>query len=142
MAQQSPIKPVLQALVLADHIYTDRDSRKHIIAGTFNRLSAPSLPQTFSRPTYAFICLTDVYGTIPIALRYVDLATNEVLMESETEVTAENPLASIELVSVVPPFPMPHEGTFAFEVHANNELIGFLRVMVTKQDDDQEGIES
>ena len=32
-------KPVLQALLLADHIYQDKDTGKKIIAGTFNSLS-------------------------------------------------------------------------------------------------------
>ena len=32
-------KPVLQALLLADHVYQDKDTGKKIIAGTFNSLS-------------------------------------------------------------------------------------------------------
>ena len=31
-------KPVLQALVLADHVYQDKTTGKMVIAGTFNRL--------------------------------------------------------------------------------------------------------
>jgi len=38
-------KPVLQALVLADHIYQDRLTGKMIIAGTFTRLTRGRHPQ-------------------------------------------------------------------------------------------------
>lgn len=37
-------KPVLQALVLADHVYQDRHTGKMIIAGTFTRMTRGSHP--------------------------------------------------------------------------------------------------
>lgn len=126
-------KPVLQALVLADQVYTDAVTKKKIIAGTFNHLWAGEFPTTFERKTYAFICVTEVYGKVPIVLRYVDLYSNEVLMESpRVEVRADDPTESVEMVFPVPPFPMPREGVFAFEVHAGGEVLGSLRIKASK----------
>lgn len=48
-------KPVLQAMVLADHVYQDRLSGKYIIAGTFGRIALrmPTPPQPAAQPPAA-----------------------------------------------------------------------------------------
>ena len=128
-------KPILQALVLADHVYTDVQTGKKIIAGTFSRLWTPDFPAKFGRPTYAFVCLTGLQGDLQIHLRYVDLSAsaNEVLMETQPiGVKSQDPLATLELVVEVPPFPMPHEGTYAFELHAGGEMLGVVRVQAKR----------
>jgi hypothetical protein len=127
------IRPILQALVLADHIYIDAKSGKKIIAGTFNHLASPTFPSFFGRPTFAFLSLTDVHGSVTINLKYVDLANNEVLMEMrDLELESPgDPLATVEMVVELPRFPMPHPGVFAFEVYAFEEPIGSLRIHVS-----------
>ena len=135
------VKPILQALLLADHVYTDADTGKKVIAGTFDCLFGKEFPTEFYPVTYAYICITDVHGEVPLILRYVDLATNEVLMEcGPIPVHSDDPVASIDFAVTVPPIPMPHEGVFAFEVHAFNELLGFLRITVrpAEQDEDED----
>ncbi len=133
-------RPILQALVLADQVYTDAASGKKIIAGTFNRLWAKSFPKMFSRPTFAYICLTEVQGTVNLVLRYVDLSESNVLMQlTLPPLSADNPLDSVELAIQVPPFPMPHEGVYAFELYAEKELIGARRIRVTKQEPKRSG---
>jgi hypothetical protein len=127
------VRPILQALVLADHIYIDAKTGKKIIAGTFNHLSSPEFPSFFGRSTFAFLSLTDVHADVPITLRYVDLSTNETLLELR-DLKMESPgdpLATVEMVIELPRFPMPHPGIFAFEVFAYDEPVGALRVHVT-----------
>lgn len=77
-------KPILQALVLADRIYVDVLTRKTVIAGAFNRLWATKFPTKFGSTTWAYVCLTELQGSVPIALRYTDLQTNEVLLDTKT----------------------------------------------------------
>lgn len=126
-------KPILQALVLADHVYVDAATGKKIIAGTFSQLLAASFPRMFGRTTWAYVCLTEVRGTVPIALRYTDLQTNEVLLSTRAlTIQSDDPLASRELMIEVPPFPMPHAGTYVFEVYAGDEAIGSLRILAVK----------
>ncbi len=43
-------KPVLQALVLADHIYQDKITGKKIIAGTFNRVCFTRIKRPLEQP--------------------------------------------------------------------------------------------
>jgi hypothetical protein len=133
------VRPVLQALVLADHIYIDAKTGKKIIAGTFNHLAAPEFPSYFGRSTYAFISMTEVHGHIPVTLRYTDLSTSETLLElGDLPMDAPNdPLATVEMVIELPRFPMPHEGIFAFEVYVREEQIGALRIQVSKSSEEE-----
>ena len=143
------VRPILQALVLADHVYIDAKTGKKIIAGTFNHLAAPEFPSFFGRTTYAFISMTEVHGNTPVTLKYTDLSTSETLLEiRDLPMEAPNdPLATVEMVVELPRFPMPHEGIFAFEVFAHNEQVGTLRIQVSQsaeessnegEDDDEE----
>lgn len=127
------MKPVLQALVLADQVYVDALSGKKVIAGTFSTLWSEKFPWVFSRTTYAFISLTEVdQGEVTLQLRYVDLSNNQVLMKCEFGVKSPGPLTTVELVTEVPSFPMPHEGAYAFELLWQDEIIGSLRISVEK----------
>ena len=132
------VRPILQALVLADHVYIDAKTGKKIIAGTFNHLAAPEFPSFFGRTTYAFISMTEVHGNLPVTLKYTDLSNSEVLLEiRDLPMEAPNdPLATVEMVVELPRFPMPHEGIFAFEVYAHEEQIGTLRIQVSHSADD------
>jgi hypothetical protein len=152
-------KPILQALVLAEHVYDDVRTRNKVIAGTFNRLlvvkveksekggdvSQPAAnvtqqpdalrklePHEISRmgSPFVYISLTEVRGTVPLELRYVDLADNRVLLRMEFAVKADDPLATIEAIIQVPPVLAPHEGVFALELLSNDEPLGFHRVTV------------
>lgn len=124
-------KPTLQALLLADQVYTDRATGKHVIAGTFNGLFASEFPAVFGRATFVYLSLTNIRKKVEIRLRYVSLKDYSVLLEA-TPITIEcsDPLATVELAVQIPPFPMPEPGSYAFEVHSGGELIGSTRMLV------------
>lgn len=132
------VRPILQALVLADHVYIDAKTGKKIIAGTFNHLASPEFPSFFGRSTFAFISMTEVHGNTSVTLKYTDLSNSETLLEIQNlPMEAPNdPLATVEMVVELPRFPMPHEGIFAFEVYAHEELVGSLRIQVSKSDEE------
>lgn len=187
-------KPVLQALILADHVYQDRETGKRIIAGTFNQIffskpgqapgqmsgpppaqapgqaplfsgegrrpeqpSSPGMaaPDESRRPgagpgmgaaapgevrkppwhgfaragsPFAFLSLTDVHGSAPLELRYVDLAQNAVLMRINFTVRCDDPLCTVEASVPVPSLPTPHAGVYALELLCENDLLGALRI--------------
>jgi len=127
--KRRPVKPILQAILLADQVYKDARTGKNVIAGTFNSLRATEFPTEFDRVTWAFICLTGIHNEASIILRFVDLSNDEILLETESiTVRANNPLTSRDLAIPVPPIPMPHEGGFAFEIHSCDELLGSHRI--------------
>ncbi len=163
-------KPVLQALVLADHIYQDKTTGKMIIAGTFNRLHvfradvpcdnalspAEDVKQSSDNlrklqyhdickvgSPWAYISLTELRGTVPLELRYVDLTDNVVMMRVALSVKANSPLDTIELMVPLPVLPMPHGGTYALELLSNDEPLGAHRVTVaeTRKPDQKTGEE-
>ena len=123
--------PVLQALVLADQIYTDA-SGKRIICGTFNRIFSREFPVT-SFSAFVFILLVDVIGKVVLQLRFVSLNDNQILMES-TPIPIQNddPLTPLDIVVQIPPLPLPRAGIYSFECWTNEEMIGSVRLQVLK----------
>lgn len=142
------MKPVLQALLLADKIYDDRTTGKKVIAGTFNRLLiAPNVKfepiegadgnTTLQMPggmeagsPSAYFSVTECRGQLRFELRYVDLSDDKVYLSTEINVECNDPLLTIEAVVPMPKLPTPHPGAFALELLCNDEPIGSLRVHV------------
>lgn len=148
-------KPILQALVLADHVYKDALTGKMIIAGTFNQVfftqpsteaeqsdkNVENIEQAGARKMnwhevvkagspFAYISLTNVRGEVPLELRYVDLDDNLAIICSQFCVRASSPLDTVEAVIQLPPLPTPHAGIYALELLADNEPLGSHRVTV------------
>ena len=126
-------RPVLQALILADDIYTDQQTGKKVIAGTFGCLWASEFPTQFSRKTKAYVNLTNCHGKLVLKLQWIDLKDDSVLMASpEIQIQVDDPLVNCEVIIEVPGFPLPHEGMFAFELYCNEHRLGALRIVVAK----------
>jgi hypothetical protein len=148
-------KPMLQALVLADHIYQDKATGKMVVAGTFNRLNVftgqPAQPAQPAAPKpdppegrrklgyrdickvgspWAYISLTELHGTVPLQLCYVDLSNNAVLVRVELSVKSASPLDTVEVAVQLPVLPTPHAGTYALELLSGSEPVGSHRVTV------------
>jgi hypothetical protein len=144
------VKPILQALLLADHVYQDRQTGKTVVAGVFDALwikrSTPTGPtgeepgaraipvqdvQRAGSP-YAYINLREVRAGTSVELRFVSLESNEVFFRSNPiPIPCEDPLRRVEIVVPVPQ--LPHvPGTYAFEVLCEDELIGSHRVVVSE----------
>ena len=129
----SRLKPELQAVVLADNVYTDVHTNKKIVAGTFNQLWSDRFPATLSKITQAYLVLTNCHGVQNLRIRYVDLKDESVLLESpEIKLTINDPLERHEVVMDVPPLPMPHEGEYDFQVYCDGNKIGHIQVSVGK----------
>jgi hypothetical protein len=73
--------PVLQALVLADHIYTDAQTGKRVICGTFSKIWCKGFPAVLGTPIWAFILLVEAIGDVTIQLRLVQLESNKIVLE-------------------------------------------------------------
>ncbi len=152
-------KPLLQALVLAEHVHQDKRTGNWIIAGTFNRLCVlrRATPQEnvlhaaeeAKQPVegfrklhqseihkvgspWVYISLTEVYGTIPLELRYVDLSNSMAMLRVEFSARASSPLETVQMGVLLPPLPAPHPGVYALELLSNDELIGSHRVTVVE----------
>lgn len=116
--QVMQMKPVLQAILLADRVYEDKTGKK-IIAGTFNRIF---LSQTVSRPhptemgkqlisggtdigsPSIYVSLTDLVADVDITLRLVNVSKNIVMLECPVNIKCPDRLATVEIVLALPPF--------------------------------------
>jgi hypothetical protein len=138
------VKPVLQALVLADRVYQDVSGKK-IIAGTFNRIlfGIPSVREVdlpdgtkqrrvmggvHSGSPYAYVSLTDVCQGTKLKLQFVNLSKNAVLFGTAFEVSPASRLETVELVLALPPLPISEPGIYSLEVLWENEILGSHRI--------------
>jgi hypothetical protein len=144
------MKPVLQALVLAERIYQDYPSNKKIIAGTFNQWHVGPVPQPTPHPDgsgrmlipggtdpgcpSAYISLTDVVDGTKISLQFVDLTRNHVMFGVEIELRVQDRLATVEAVAPLPPiFRIATEpGVYTLDVVWEGEILGSHRVRVIR----------
>ncbi len=140
------MKPVLQAILLADHVYVDKVTGKHVVAGVFDRLSfIPKermeaelakenvvLGGVQAGSPWAFLSITDVRGEQCFDLRYVFLDDDRVIFQTKFTIKSEDPLKTHRVVAPLPPLPSKRAGTFALEVVWNEEPIGTYRVLVTE----------
>lgn len=151
-------KPILNAFVLADHVYRDGATGKYIICGTIGRffLAVTPPPEATANPeaekaaeiqepgerqlkaheisvvgsTYTYFSLTEVRGKIPLELRYVDLSDNSVVFVYKFAVECHDPLVELEWALILPPVLGPHAGTFALELLCSDEPLGSRRIIV------------
>jgi hypothetical protein len=145
------MKPVLQALVLAERVYEDKDSRKKIIVGTFNLImtgrsdpgSAPvGVPGIVAAPPggydpgnpSAYVSLTDVVSGTKLHLEYVNLRTSQVLFQANIEISKAERLDTVELIIPLPRMTMlsPEPGTYSLDVVWEGQTLGSHRLVVKK----------
>jgi hypothetical protein len=141
------VKPVLQALVLAEHVYQDVSGKK-VIAGTFNQLwfTRKTLTREVKQPDgtthtlipggmqggspFAYISLTDVCAGTELSLHFVNLTENRILIRSQIKLQGDSQrLSTVEVVVPLPMLPIQTEGVYAFEVVCEGEILGSYRIM-------------
>jgi hypothetical protein len=140
-------KPVLQAMLIADHVYQDKATGKRIIAGIFGRLLFTSkedvakelaqlgegnkvLGGMVAGAPHVYLSMTDLNGVYPFTLRYVSLESDQVLFQMEFGIECNNPLDTVELSFGLPPLPSLKAGVFALELLWKDEPLGSVRVVV------------
>lgn len=143
------MKPIVQAFLLADHIYQDKHTGKAIIAGCFTRYKrylssdadevdspqdAPHRMQANQPPTqpgspYAYLNLVSVKRECTIELRWVRLSDNKVYFWMQAPIRpAKDPLQHVEAIVPLPMLPFEGEGSYALELLTDNEPLATWRV--------------
>jgi len=145
------MKPVLQALVVAERVWEDRSGKK-IIGGTFNSYSFSKKPPMAEIPLpdgtthkriqggtrvgspYAYVSLTDVCDGTKLQLQFVNMTRNAVLFGTEAILTNVDRLKTLELVFPLPELPISEAGTYAIEVLCDGDLLGAWRITAVDLD--------
>lgn len=142
------MKPVLQALVLAERIYDDKTNKK-IIAGTFNQLMIGQVPvQQVELPDgtkkqmliggtdpgcpSAYMSFTDIVDGTEITLQLVNVSKNCVNFGTAFAIKSNDRLATVEIIAPLPPIAAwgIEPGTFSLDVVCEGEIIGSHRIVV------------
>jgi hypothetical protein len=149
------VKPILQALLLADKIYQDVTGKK-VIAGTFDRLFFTRHIAMQERVVdgevkklvvggmqagspSAYISLTEVRGTVHCMLRYVNLEDDKSLLQCEFDIQSDDPIKTVELIIPLPTLPIEKAGVHALELLCDGEPIGSHRIQVEEIEDENPG---
>jgi hypothetical protein len=152
-------RPVLQAMVLADHVYQDRATGKMVIAGTFGTVFVGSVnvsrdegdrtdeaergeskPLVIRGPIsqvgspYLYLALVEVHGEVPLTLKFVDLSDANVLFEGQLSVTSTDPIGVAEIALPMPPLPVHKLGTYSLDLLYDAEILGSWRVIVKRME--------
>ncbi len=140
------IKPVLQALLVADHVYQDKLTGKHVVCGVFGvmfrHVATPSdgtidlssdnrIKSGFnSGSPFAFLSLIDVDGEQEFSLRYVRLKDDVVIFTCKIRVNSPDRLIPVQTAIPLPPLPRD-DGVYALELIWNDvEPLGSYRISV------------
>ena len=123
----------LQSFLVADEVYQDRETGKHVIAGTFARLIVPRVPGELGRSVATYCALLGVAGSVQVTMQF-ETADGEVLIRSSPRtLTCTHPDLLVEFAFTVPSLPLPHAGRFClvllldeqrFATHAIEVAIG------------------
>jgi hypothetical protein len=144
------MKPVLQALVLAERIYQDITGKK-IIAGTFNQLligqaqvPVAEMPDGSKRPMLPggtdpgcpalYLSFTDVIDGTDITLQAVNVSKNVVLFQTTFKINVNDRLATVEIILPLPPMAVfaTEPATLSLDVVCNGEILGSHRLLVKR----------
>jgi hypothetical protein len=142
------MKPILQALVLAERIYEDKSGRK-IIAGTFNQISfgqnvakQVEMPDGTKRQVIsggtdpgspsAYISMTDVVEGTEIFLQCLNVSKNTEVFHINFRIDKADRLSTVEIVAPLPPISqfLKEAGTFSLDVVWKGEILGSHRIRV------------
>jgi hypothetical protein len=145
------MKPILQALVVAERVYQDISGKK-IIAGTFQKVFLKRRTNRLSKleggdentirggtdpgSPAAYISLTDVIDKTNITVQFVDVARNNVLFEKKMKVASKDRLSAVEIVLPLPPLThvLKSPGSYSVDVIWNGEILGSHRILAREQE--------
>jgi hypothetical protein len=142
------VKPVLQALVLAEKVYEEKTGKK-IICGTFTQIWFTKDKNALERevtlddgskqrhvaggmhggPPYVYLSLTDVCQGTELTLQFVSITKNTALFGTKAILACDDRLKTIEMVLALPMLPINEPGTYAFEVLCDGEILGSYRIV-------------
>jgi hypothetical protein len=108
--------PSVQALILCDHLYIDKQTGKFIIAGTFTQITSSRFPAVHPG-CFLYFRLLGWAGVSHYRFRFLDLADNSMLGESgPIPAEVKDAIVGQEFGVAIPPLTLPHAGSYAIDL--------------------------
>ncbi len=113
------MKPIVLAMLVADHYYRDSSSGKSIITGTFNSINSSSFP-TKHGSCAVYLSITDIAitGEVQLLFRRAD-GSFSMDLPTWTVECPENRHSVVEIGGNISGLPLPEEGEYEFVVRWN-----------------------
>jgi hypothetical protein len=146
------MRPVIQAILIADNVYTDVGTGKKIIAGTFNQVVLGEIKTrtiensdgskinvipggTDPGCPMVYLSLTDVVDGTKIFVQFVNMSKNETITGIRVELAPKDRLATVEIVLPLPPVKnlIREVGVYSLDVVWNGEILGYHRIIAKAQ---------
>ncbi len=124
--------PTLQSLWLVDAVELDSETGKVSLSGLFNRVDVPA-DADYAAGATIFFSLRGVHGEVRLTLLYVDLLDDAALLERPIRIEGQ-PLETTDVSVRVNQIPVPHPGSYAWELFYGAESLGSARIDVVVAD--------
>ena len=126
------MRPIVLAMIIADHYYRDSNTGKSIITGTFNSINCSDFPTKHGNSA-VYISLTDIAvpGKVQLVFRKSDGDFSINLPEWEVEVPNERH-SVIEIGGNISGLPLPEQGIYEFVVYWDGVEICSRRLIANK----------
>jgi hypothetical protein len=157
MTAVDPLRPHVQAILVADRVYVDEQTKKKIIVGIFRTLQKNSIKPTLSDNNtrqieipshgmdsgspWAFISITNIRDADTFALHYIDLLDDRIYLEVKFSVSKPaSPTQVVDIVIPLPRLPIPERKTGVCELALiwRKEPIGRFKVHFVNNDIEDE----
>lgn len=121
MAEFTSERPVPLALLVADHVYHDRETGKWVVAGVFSNIGFASLPRTYDSMEI-FFQVTNVSQPVDLRLR-LEHSDGEVLLDVGGPIHAKSPLEVIPRRVVLRQLPFKKAGKYWVMLKSGEEIL-------------------
>jgi hypothetical protein len=121
--------PTALALLLAERIYQDRETKSFVIAGVFNTLAFPRLPARQDR-LEIFFQVTSVSRPVDLKLRLEHAETQELVMNVGGPISGNSPLDVLPRRVVVRGLTISRAGKYWLQLVSSETIVTQVPVYV------------
>ena len=127
------MSPTLQSIWLAQSVERDNSGRV-TVSGIFDTLIADR-GSDYTSGAVVFFAVRGIHGHAALRLVYVDLADDETMLVERNLRIDGSPLETTDVSVKINRIPVPHPGTYAWEVFYGDERLGTTRINAMDRQD-------
>jgi len=132
-------RPVMLAMLIADHAIREVGTSKITLVGIFDRITGDTFPLAWVHPVALYARVTDAEGDYPVRLELVRLDDEQTIGRLEGRAVIASRLQASELVFIMGPIVFERPGTYEFSLFADLLFVGSARLFVVQQNQPQGG---
>jgi hypothetical protein len=122
--------PVIHSCLIADSVFAQAQTGKWCIIGAFTQIHCPNFP-TMLPSLGLFLSLTDVpLGEHDVRVVFLDSNRRQLAMGPRAHIKVTDRLAQVDFGIQTQGLPLPHAGSYLFEVQFDDQPIGDAKITV------------